>query len=118
MAITILDEHLELGQVKTITSDFGRIIDYVELLFSNTTKAEFKPNDSRTGLIFSVSDSNLDLPEMVCELNRDTIRNLIVSLKNIYNQLELESDKDTSENDNGKDKDKSSCGICSQKRKF
>lgn len=117
MAITILDEHLELGQVKTITSDFGRIIDYVELRFSPTTKAEFQPNKDNTGIIFSVSDSNLDLYEMVCELNRDTVRNLIVSLKNIYNQLELESNKDTTEKDN-KDKDKTSCGICSQKRKF
>lgn len=91
MAITILDEQLEIGQVKTIASDFGRYIDYVSLLFSDTTKAEFQPNDKRTGIIFSVSDSNFDLPEMVCELSRDTVRNLIVSLKNMYNQLELEA---------------------------
>lgn len=116
--MTILDEHLELGQVKTITSDFGRIIDYVELRFSPTTKAEFQPNEGKTGIIFSVSDSNLDLCEMVCELNRDTIRNLIVSLKNIYNQLELEDGKDTTEKNDNKDKDKTSCGICSQKRRF
>lgn len=115
--MVILDEHLELGQVKTITSDFGRMIDYVELLFSSTTKAEFQPNDSKTGIIFSVSDSNLDLPEMICELNRDTIRNLIVSLKNMYNQLELENNN-TSNEDSDNNKDKKPCGICSQKRKF
>lgn len=102
MAITILDEQLKLGQVKSVTSDFGRYIDYVSLLFSDTTKAEFQPNEKRTGIIFSVSDSNFDLPEMVCELDRDTVRNLIVSLKNMYNQLELEDavgkdDKPTSE---------------------
>ena len=90
MAITILDEQLKIGQVKSVTSDFGRYIDYMSLLFSNTTKAEFQPNEKRTGIVFSVSDSNFDLPEMVCELGRDTVRNLIVSLKNMYNQLELE----------------------------
>lgn len=90
MAITILDEQLKIGQVKSVTSDFGRYIDYVSLLFSDTTKAEFQPNEKKTGIIFSVSDSNFDLPEMVCELDRDTVRNLIVSLKNMYNQLELE----------------------------
>lgn len=91
MAITILDEQLKLGQVKSVTSDFGRYIDYVSLLFSDTTKAEFQPNEKMTGIVLSVSDSNFDLPEMVCELSRDTVRNLIVSLKNMYNQLELEN---------------------------
>ncbi len=119
MAITILNEHLEVGQVKTVTSDFGKYVDYTELLFSPTTKVQFQPSDDKTGLIFSVSDNNLDLPEMVCEINRDTIRNLIVSLKNMYNQLELASE--TIEPDEKKENDKKnkpSCGLCSQKRKF
>lgn len=90
LAITILDECLKLGQVKSVTSDFGRHIDYTELLFSPTTKAQFQPNEQKTGIILSVSDNNLDLPEMVCELSRDTVRNLIVSLKNMYNELEPE----------------------------
>ncbi len=117
LAITILDEQLKIGQVKSVTSDFGRYIDYVSLLFSNTTKAEFQPNEKRTGIVFSVSDSNFDLPEMVCELNRDTVRNLIVSLKNMYNQLELEdtannSDKDKTEN---KTEKPVSSGCCRKK---
>ena len=115
MAITILDEQLKIGQVKSVTSDFGRYIDYIELLFSPTTKAEFQPNKNKTGIILSVSDSNFDLPEMVCELERDTLRNLIVSLKNMYNQLELE---DTSKKDDKSDKkpDKPvSSGCCRKK---
>lgn len=88
MAMTIIDdEGLKIGQVKSITSDFGRSVDYTELLFSPTTKAQFQPNEEKTGLIFSVSDSNFDLPEMVCELDRGTLRNLIVALKNMYNEL-------------------------------
>ncbi len=96
MAITILDEQLKIGQVKSITSGLGRHIDYIELLFSPTTKAEFQPNESKTGIILSVSDNNFDLPEMVCELSRDTVHNLIVSLKNMYNEL----GKDVSDNEN------------------
>ena len=87
LAMNIIDEQLKIGQVKSITSDFGRTVDYTELLFSPTTKAQFQPNKGRTALIFSVSDGNFDLPEMVCELDRETLRNLIVSLKNMYNEL-------------------------------
>ncbi len=88
MAMTIIDdEQLKIGQVKTITSDFGKTVDYTELLFSPTTKAEFQPNNGKTGLIFSVSDSSFDLPEIVCELSRETLRNLIIALKNMYNEL-------------------------------
>ncbi len=117
MAITILDEQLKIGQVKSVTSDFGRYIDYISLLFSDTTKAEFQPNDNKTGIVFSVSDSNLDLPEMVCELDRDTIRNLIVSLKNMYNQLETEVIEDKSDMDvsGGKPEKPVSSGCCRKK---
>ncbi len=88
MAMTIIDgEQLKIGQVKTITSDFGKTVDYTELLFSPTTKAEFQPNDDNTGIVFSVSDSSFDLPEIVCELSRETLRNLIIALKNMYNEL-------------------------------
>lgn len=87
MAMVILDDKMEVGQVKTITSDFGRKVEYTELLFSPTTKVQFRPNENETGILFSVSDNNFDLPELVCEIDRDTIRSLIVSLKNIYNGL-------------------------------
>lgn len=116
MAITILDEQLKIGQVKSVTSDFGRYIDYISLLFSETTKAEFQPNEKKTGIVFSVSDSNFDLPEMVCELGRDTVRNLIVSLKNMYNQLEFE-ETSNSANDKAEDKPENpvSSGCCRKK---
>ena len=117
LAITILDEQLKIGQVKSVTSDFGRYIDYISLLFSETTKAEFQPNEKKTGIVFSVSDSNFDLPEMVCELNRDTVRNLIVSLKNMYNQLEFEDTASSSDKDKEEDKTEKpvSSGCCRKK---
>lgn len=114
MAITILDEQLKIGQVKTITSNFGRKIDYAELLFSQTTKAQFQPNEKKTGIIFSISDNNLDLPEMVCELERDTIRNLIVALKNMYNELDEEQPTEEAKPDDLEDKPVSK-GCCRKK---
>lgn len=118
MAITILDDGLKVGQVKTVTSDLGRYIDYIELLFSPTTKAEFQPNRAKTGIVLSVSDNSFDLPEMVCELERDTVRNLIVSLKNMYNQLEFE-DASGANGSNGESDTKSdkpiSTGCCRKK---
>ena len=115
LAITILDEQLKIGQIKSVTSDFGRYIDYVSLLFSDTTKAEFQPNAKRTGIIFSISDSNFDLPEMVCELGRDTVRNLIVNLKNMYNQLELEEAEDNGDKPVEKPDGSVSSGYCRKK---
>lgn len=121
MAMTILDEQLKIGQVKSVTSDFGRYIDYVELLFSPTTKVQFRPSENKANIVFAVSDNNLDLPEMVCELTRDTVRNLIVSLKNVYNELIVEPDDETADKDGAvndqADKDDKPCGICAQKRR-
>lgn len=113
----MLDEQLKIGQVKLVTSDSGRYIDYVELLFSPTTKAEFKPNDNKTGIVFAVSDNNFDLPEMVCELDRDTIRSLIVNLKNMYNQLELEDVGNIETDNKTETKIQKSCKCC-HKRAF
>lgn len=117
MAITILDEQLKVGQVQSITSNFGRYIDYISLLFSETTKAEFQPNRNKTGIVFSVSDSNLDLPEMVCELSRDTVRNLIVSLKNMYNQFESDdSGGENIDNDVKTDNETSAKPSCCRRK--
>lgn len=115
MAITILDEQLKVGQVKSVTSDFGRYIDYIELLFSPTTKAEFQPNEKKTGIILSVSDSNFDLPEMVCELERDTVHNLIISLKNMYNQLVVEDTPEEEDKPEDKPDKPVSTGCCRKK---
>ena len=35
----------------------------------------------------SVSDNNLQLPELVCQLSQETVRDFIVALKNTYSEL-------------------------------
>ena len=91
--LDIIEDQIELGQVKTITSKGGTFVNSVELLFSPTTKAQFAPSDDLREIVFSVMDNNLDLPELQCNMDKETLRNLIMALKSIYNQLKDESEE-------------------------
>ena len=91
--LDIIEDQIELGQVKTITSKGGTFVNFVELLFSPTTKAQFAPSDDLREIVFSVMDNNLDLPELQCNMDKETLRNLIMALKSIYNQLTDESEE-------------------------
>ena len=86
--LDIIEDQIELGQVKTITSKGGKFVDFVELLFSPTTRVQFAPDDNLKTAMFSVSDNNLGLPQLQCNMNKETLFNFITSLKNIYNELE------------------------------
>ena len=86
--LDIIEDQIELGQVKTITSKGNTFVDFVELLFSPTTKAQFAPAEDLKTAIFSVSDNNLGLPQLQCNIDKETLYNFITSLKNIYNELE------------------------------
>lgn len=88
--LNIIDKQLELGQTKVISRNGGRIIDYVELLFSPTTKVQFAPSEDRKTVRLAVSDNSLDLPEMDCLISKSVLKDYIVALKNIYNLLEDE----------------------------
>ena len=91
-SLQVMDDQMEIGQVKTITSNGGRTVDFCELLFSPTTKAQFAPDDNLREIVFSVMDNNLDLPQLQCNMDKETLRNLIIALKSIYNQLDDESE--------------------------
>ena len=85
--LDIIDEQLSIGDVKTITTN-GTDIKYVELLFSPTTKVQFAPSDDKKTIRLSVSDNNFELPDLDCIIDKQTLRNYIISLKNVYNILE------------------------------
>ena len=89
-SLQVMDDQMEIGQVKTITSNGGRTVNYCELLFSSTTKAQFAPSEDKTTMTFAVSDNNLSLPQLQCNINKEVLRDLIINLKNIYNELESE----------------------------
>lgn len=90
-SLDIIDRQLSVGQVKTIKT--GEYLDYVELLFSPTTKVQLAPTENKKTVRLSVSDNSLELPQLDCVINKNTLYNYILSLKNLYNQL-----KDDEEN--------------------
>lgn len=89
-ALDIIEQQLNVGDVKTITN--GDAIKYIELLFSPTTKVQFTPSDDNKSMRLSVSDNNLQMPELDCVIAKETLRNYIISLKNMYNQIDDESE--------------------------
>lgn len=84
--LDIIEQQLNVGDVKTISN--GDTIKYIELLFSPTTKVQFAPSDDNKSMRLSVSDNNLQMPELDCLITKETLRNYIISLKNMYNQIE------------------------------
>lgn len=88
--LDIIEQQLNVGDIKTISN--GDTIKYIELLFSPTTKVQFAPTDDNTSLRLSVSDNNLQMPELDCVITKETLRDYIISLKNMYNQMNDESE--------------------------
>lgn len=84
--LDIIDKQLELGDVKTITGS-GGIVKFIELLFSPTTKAQFALSADQKTIEILVSDNNLAMPQLYCKMDKETLRNLLLSLKNLHNQL-------------------------------
>ncbi len=83
--LDIIEQQLNVGDVKTISN--GNTIKYIELLFSPTTKVQFAPSDDNRSMRLSVSDNNLEMPELDCVIPKKTLRDYMISLKNIYNQM-------------------------------
>ena len=83
--LDILNNQMSVGQVKTIRT--GDHLDYVEMLFSNELSAQLAPLEDGT-IQFVVKDSEFRLPNMSCKMKRDVLRSLILSLKELYSQLE------------------------------
>ena len=86
--LDIIDRQMSIGQVKTIRT--GDYLDYVELLFSPTTKVQLAPSDDKKTVRLVVSDTSLDFPELSCIIGKDTLYNYLVALKNLHNQLNTE----------------------------
>lgn len=84
MDLDKLDDQMSIGQVKTIRT--GKRLDYVEMLFSNALSAQLAPLEEKT-VQFVVKDSDFKLPNMSCKMDVDTLRSFILSLKELYNQI-------------------------------
>ena len=83
-SLDILNNQMSVGQVKTIRT--GDHLDYVEMLFSNELSAQLAPLEDGT-IQFVVKDSEFKLPNMSCKMDKNTIHNLIVALKELYSGM-------------------------------
>ena len=81
--LDVLNNQMSVGQVKTIRT--GNHLDYVEMLFSSDLSAQLAPLQDGT-VQFVVKDSDFKLPNMSCKMKRDTLRSLIIALKELYSQ--------------------------------
>ena len=81
--LDLLNNQMSVGQVKTIRT--GSHLDYVEMLFSSDLSAQLAPLQDGT-IQFVVKDSDFKLPNMSCKMERDTLRSLIIALKELYSQ--------------------------------
>ena len=88
--LDLLNNQMSVGQVKTIRT--GDHLDYVEMLFSNELSAQLAPLEDGT-IQFVVKDSEFKLPNMSCKMERNTLRSLIIALKELYNQIKESEEK-------------------------
>lgn len=91
MNIDILENQLELGQVKTIRSSGGTKLDYVELLFNENTQVQFAVNRETNKVEMSMNNTDLKYQDLNCNLDKSTLRDFIMSLKDVYKELESEA---------------------------
>lgn len=76
---------LKVGQVKRITSNNGNKIDSITLLLNESVEVLFAPNGNT--LEFTVSNPNIDMSNLDCTIDKETLRDLVISFKDAYNQI-------------------------------
>lgn len=84
--LSIEEERLKVGQVKKVTSSNGKRIDSITLLLNNNAEVLFVPKNDGT-LDFSISDPNIDMSNLDCTISKDVLYDLVVEIKNAYNQV-------------------------------
>lgn len=83
--LSIENDRLKVGQVKRVTSNNGNKIDSITLLLNESVEVLFAPNGNT--LEFTVSNSNIDMSNLDCTIDKDTLRDLVISFKDAYNQI-------------------------------
>ena len=90
--LSIENDRLKVGQVKRITSNNGNKIDSISLLLNESVEVLFAPNGNT--LEFTVSNPNIDMSNLDCTIDKETLRNFVIAIKDVYNQIvESEANK-------------------------
>lgn len=82
--LDVIKNQMSVGQVKSIRT--GNHLDYVEMLFSDELSAQLAPLEDGT-VQFDIKDNEFKLPNMSCKMTKQVIHDLIVSLKELYSQI-------------------------------
>ena len=82
--LDVIKNQMSVGQVKSIRT--GNHLDYVEMLFSDELSAQLAPLKDGT-VQFDIKDNEFKLPNMSCKMTKQVIHDLIVSLKELYSQM-------------------------------
>ena len=91
--LSIEQERLKVGQVKRVTSNNGNTIDSITLLLNDNVEALFVPNGDK--LDFTISNPNIDMSNLDCTIDKETLRDLVISFKDAYNQIIANESEDT-----------------------
>ena len=84
--LSIEEERLKVGQVRTIKSNNGTKIDSITLLLNNNVEVLFVPKNDGT-LDFTISDPNIDMSNLDCTISEEVLYDLVIQIKNVYNQV-------------------------------
>ena len=91
--LSIENDRLKVGQVKRVTSNNGNKIDSISLLLNESVEVLFAPNGNT--LEFTVSNPNIDMSNLDCTIDKETLRDLVISFKDAYNQIIANESEDT-----------------------
>lgn len=79
---------LQLGQVRMITKASGQVVQSIEILLGEQTKAEMMVDENLNVMNLVVRDTILaDIPQLQCAVDKETLRNFIIGLTKLYNSL-------------------------------
>ena len=87
-----IERQLKMGEIRSIRSNGGTILNMLELLFSPTTLATFKVNRQTNKVDFVIDNTDLKYQDLSCSLNKNTLRDMYTYIRELYNQLDDESE--------------------------
>lgn len=91
--LSIEEEKLKVGQVKRIVSNGGKKIDFIELLLNDNVEVLFSPKESV--LEFTISNPNVDMSNLDCSIDKETLRDFVIAIKDAYNQIITNESEET-----------------------
>ena len=87
--LEIIDRNLSLGQVKRITND--GILSFVEMLVGDKTKMQMYYDKDKKVVQMEVKDTDLSIASLSCSVDANTLKDLILAEKDLYNVLVSET---------------------------